>query len=41
MDDQTLTPDLTEAVFADPVTYLAGLGIDAVVVSTSTLAAAA
>ncbi len=33
--------EATEAVFADPVAYLAGLGVDAELVAQTTLPAAA
>lgn len=41
MTNETMNAERTAAVFADPVEYLADLGIDAVLVSATNLAAAA
>lgn len=41
MKNGTLDLEQTAAVFADPVAYLADLGIEAVVVSATSMAAAA
>lgn len=41
MTKETMNAEQTAAVFADPVGYLADLGIDAVLISATNLAAAA